>query len=87
MSVQSDIPELGLPNFVLQLLIILHMGPDIQEAAMVSPIITNIFVQTFEEAFIKTSNKKPTFMCRYVNGVWPDGVDDFYKYLQHLNFH
>ena len=53
-----------------------------------SPIVANIYMESFEEDAIKTATDKPTLWLRYVDDTyvhWDYGRETLDKFLIHLN--
>jgi hypothetical protein len=53
-----------------------------------SPVVSNIFVEHFEEIALDTAYYKPAKWLRYVDDtfvVWPYGPEKLQKFLDHLN--
>lgn len=53
-----------------------------------SPIMSNIFMEHFEESFVKTHRHTPKVWWRYVDDVfciWPHGINHLHEFLDHLN--
>ncbi|KAJ8911562.1 hypothetical protein NQ315_007943 [Exocentrus adspersus] len=53
-----------------------------------SPIMSNIFMEYFEETYVKNYTNKPKIWWRYVDdvfSVWPHGQDSLTQFLNFLN--
>ena len=53
-----------------------------------SPIISNLFMESLEERAIESSPQKPSIWLRYVDDtfvVWPHGRENLQEFHQHLN--
>ncbi|KAJ8910459.1 hypothetical protein NQ315_008872 [Exocentrus adspersus] len=53
-----------------------------------SPIMSNIFMEHFEETYVKSYINKPKIWWRYVDDVfsiWPHGQDNLTDFLNFLN--
>jgi hypothetical protein len=54
---------------------------------LLSPVVSNIFMEHFEEMALDTADYKPAKWLRYVNTfmVWPHGTARLQQFLHHLN--
>jgi hypothetical protein len=53
-----------------------------------SPVVSNVFMEHFEEIALDTADHKPAKRLRYVNDtfvVWPHGPASLQQFLHHLN--
>ena len=53
-----------------------------------SPIIANIFVESFEEMALQSTNQKPSLWIRYVDDtliLWPHDLQSLNGFRDHLN--
>jgi hypothetical protein len=53
-----------------------------------SLVVSNIFMEHFEEIALDTGDHKPTKWLRYINGifmVWPHGAARSQQFLHHRN--
>ncbi|KAK5649593.1 hypothetical protein RI129_000622 [Pyrocoelia pectoralis] len=53
-----------------------------------SPAIANVYIENFEHKALSSINLKPKCWYRYVDDtfvVWPHGLDNLNKFLQHIN--
>jgi hypothetical protein len=54
----------------------------------VSPVISNIFVERFEQIALDSAPHKPAMWLRYVDDtfvVWPHGTEKLEEFLSHMN--
>jgi hypothetical protein len=53
-----------------------------------SPVVSNIFMETFEQLVLTTVQQKPKMWLRYVHDtfvIWPHGPVRLQEFLEHLN--
>jgi hypothetical protein len=53
-----------------------------------SPVVSNIFMEHFEELVLRTANHRPTLWLRYVDDtfvIWPHGPDKLQEFFEHIN--
>jgi predicted GIY-YIG superfamily endonuclease/uncharacterized protein (UPF0335 family) len=53
-----------------------------------SPVISNFYMERFEQMALGSARKTPTYWYRYVDDtfvIWPHGMEELEKFLQHLN--
>jgi hypothetical protein len=53
-----------------------------------SPVVSNIFMEHFEELALDSAQHKPSLWLRYVDDtfvVWPHGPEQLQNFLNHLN--
>jgi hypothetical protein len=57
-------------------------------ANSLSPVVSNIFIEHFEETTLDTADHKPAKWLRYVNYtfvVWPHGPARLQQFVHHLD--
>jgi hypothetical protein len=53
-----------------------------------SPVVSNIFIDHFEELALKTAIHRPSLWLRYVDDtfvIWPHGPDKLQEFFDHIN--
>ena len=54
----------------------------------ISPILADLYTESFEANAIETADKKPSLWLCYIDKtfvVWPHGLDSLEKFLTHIN--
>lgn len=54
----------------------------------ISPIVSNIYMEFFEQLAISTALKKPTLWLRYIDDtfiLWDEDISELNKFFEHLN--
>lgn len=53
-----------------------------------SPTVANIYMSVMMKRFLRTQNKLPLLLARYIDDIfiiWPHSIDDFHTFINNLN--